>query len=212
MSFEKNLFRQKCKKKLFNVKAKRAKERIVDKRVTEVIKVVGARNILAFIAMKHEPKLRELFAKRGKWNIYVPFMQATSFRMVKFRLPLQKKKFAIYEPLNSFLTSRIDLAIIPVIGVDGDFRRVGFGKGMYDRFFASLSYRPVIVFVQITKCITKQIVTDSYDVQGDILITPKEIFIRGDSDVGRAIGRKLSSNRQWRCRLLDGKKMGKREI
>ncbi len=212
MSFEKDLFRQKCKKKLLGVKAKRIKERVVDQRVKKVIALVGAKNILAFVAMKHEPKLREVFAKRGEWNIFVPFMQAPSFRMVKFRLPLQKRKFAIYEPLNSFFAVKIDLAIIPVIGVDGDFRRVGFGKGMYDRFFASLAYRPIVVFVQIQKCLTKQIVTDSYDVQGDILITPKEIFIRGDSDVGRAIGRKLCSNRERRCRLFYGKKMGKREI
>ncbi len=212
MSFDKDFFRQKCKERLFHVRAKRVRERKIEEKVMRILRLVKAKSILSYVAMGHEPRLREVFAQRGHQNIFVPFMQAASFKMVKFRLPLKKKKFSIYEPLNSFFSTKIDVAIIPVIGVDGDFRRVGFGKGMYDRFFAKLPYRPLILFIQIEKCFTKKFVTDRFDVQGDILITPKEIIIRGDSDVGRAIGRKLCGDHKWRCRLFHGKKTRKREV
>ena len=210
MSFDKVVFRKKCKERLFSIQAKRKRERMLEVKLMHILKLVHAKNILSFMAMTHEPRLQEIFAQRGHWNIFVPFMQGASFKMVKFRLPLKKKKFSIYEPLNSFFSTKIDTAIIPVIGVDGNFRRVGFGKGMYDRFFANLSYKPLIIFVQIEKCFTKQSVTNDFDVQGDMLITPKEIIIRGDSDVGRAIGRQLCSDRKWRCRLFYGKKIRKR--
>ncbi|WP_201337111.1 MULTISPECIES: 5-formyltetrahydrofolate cyclo-ligase [unclassified Nitratiruptor] len=212
MRYDKPLFRQICKEKIFKVKAKRKKEEKVQKIVLKLISLTGAKNILAYVPMPHEPQMKKIFALRDKKKIFVPFMQAKSFKMVKLRLPLKKKKFSIFEPGNSHLEQKIDMAIIPVIGVDGDFRRVGFGKGMYDRFFARLSYRPIVVFVQIKKCFTNTILTDTYDVLGDILVTPEEILIRGDSDVGRAVSRKLCSNNKWRCRVYRRKKVRKREV
>ena len=134
------------------------------------------KNILFFIPLKNEPDIRWVITKlrREKKQIFVPFMQDLSFKMVKYTLPLQKKKFSILEPLNKNETlSKIDLAIVPIIGMDKSFRRVGFGKGMYDRFFAKLKYRPKIVFVQIRPCISKNIVTDDFDIKADEYISFK---------------------------------------
>ncbi|MCD8477422.1 MAG: hypothetical protein LRY68_05525 [Sulfurospirillum sp.] len=45
-------------------------------------------------------------------------------------MPLERKIFNIKEPKNSFAVKpKIDLAIVPVIGVDGALKRIGFGKG-----------------------------------------------------------------------------------
>jgi 5-formyltetrahydrofolate cyclo-ligase len=107
-------------------------------------------------------------------------MEGVSFKMVKFRLPLNIKKFDIREPKNSFaLGKRIDLAIVPTLGVDGAFRRIGFGKGMYDRFFQSLPYRPKIAFVELDDCFTASHVGESHDIQADIYITPYKTRKRG---------------------------------
>ena len=105
-------------------------------------------------------------------------MEGVSFKMVKFRLPLLKKKFGIKEPNNSlFKLAKIDIAIVPILGVDKNFQRVGFGKGMYDRFFNKLKYKPLIIFVQLDKCFINQNICDVYDIKCDYLITPKEILI-----------------------------------
>ncbi len=99
-------------------------------------------------------------------------MQDDSFKMVKYRLPLKKRKFGIYEPNNSFMKpKKIDLAIVPIVGVDVLNKRIGFGKGMYDRFFYRLKYRPTIVFTQLVLCKSKEILSDNYDIKADYIIT-----------------------------------------
>ena len=42
---------------------------------------------------------------------------------------------------------------------------------MYDRFFDRLTYRPTILFTQLTLCRTEQILSDNYDIQADYIIT-----------------------------------------
>ena len=70
-------------------------------------------------------------------------MDGVSFKMVPLRLPLERKAFGIYEPRASHRKiNLIDVAIVPAVGVDGSLRRIGFGKGMYDRFFPTLKTRP----------------------------------------------------------------------
>jgi 5-formyltetrahydrofolate cyclo-ligase len=104
-------------------------------------------------------------------------MQGESFKMVPFRLPLKKKKFGILEAGNTLRNiNKIDIAIVPVVGVDGNLQRIGFGKGMYDRFFAKLKKKPYTIFIQPKLCYTNKMICDSYDVACDVLITPDKIM------------------------------------
>jgi 5-formyltetrahydrofolate cyclo-ligase len=132
------------------------------------------KNILLFIPLKNEVNIRDVINKlrAEKKNIFVPFMQDLSFKMVKYELPLKKKKFSIFEPVNKQQTlQKIDLAIVPTVGITQDFRRIGFGKGMYDRFFAKLKYKPKIVFLQLTPCVSKDNIADKFDITADEYIS-----------------------------------------
>jgi len=105
-------------------------------------------------------------------------MEGKSFRLVKYRLPIKVKSFGVKEPniSNRFYKS-IDLAIVPIIGTDDTLRRVGFGKGFYDRFFAKQGGTiDRVIFVGRESCICSETVTDDYDVEGDLYITPKKVF------------------------------------
>jgi 5-formyltetrahydrofolate cyclo-ligase len=149
---------------------------LFSKKISSVLKEITRpyKNILLFLPLKNEPDIKGLInsLRREKKNIFVPFMQDLSFKMVKYSLPVKKKKFSILEPHNKNKTlQKIDLAIVPVVGIDTDFKRVGFGKGMYDRFFASLGYRPKIVFLQVRPCISKHKLTDSFDIKADEYIS-----------------------------------------
>lgn len=113
--------------------------------------------------------------RKEQKNLYVPFMEGASFRLVKYRLPLRKKQFGIKEPNDSkqYRKKQIDIAIVPIVGVDVTQRRVGFGKGMYDRFFEKNKKNiKQVVFVARALCYAKEIVTDDYDVKADIILTP----------------------------------------
>ncbi len=175
-------FRKYCKKKLKkNSKHDKLKKNcITNEKLYRLIKNLKAENILFYLPLKHEIdvlRLVQRIRRERRYNIFVPFMEGVSFKMVKYRLPLYKKRFDIREPKNSFSKEKkIDLAIVPVLGVDGAFRRIGFGKGMYDRFFESLSYRPYIAFVESEFCFTKSYLGETYDIQADIYITPYKII------------------------------------
>jgi 5-formyltetrahydrofolate cyclo-ligase len=50
---------------------------------------------------------------------------------------------------------------------------VGFGKGMYDRFFEKeIGNIKKVVFVARVLCYSKEVVTDHYDVKADMVIVP----------------------------------------
>ena len=183
MSIDKASFRKLCMKKLRDASLhnKKLKEHKVMRILDAVLKDINPSSILFYLPLKYELDLQELL-KKQKRNIrkcYVPFMVGESFKMVPYRLPLNTGSFGVSEPNNTNKKIKnVDVAIVPVLGVDSDARRVGFGKGMYDRFFPTLEKKPITIFVQLDECICNEKVTDHYDIQADIYITPKSIKYR----------------------------------
>ncbi|SFV65822.1 5-formyltetrahydrofolate cyclo-ligase [hydrothermal vent metagenome] len=178
MPLTKSKFREKCLKKLTNIKQERKYYRdfLINRALFREIQSKKRKNILFYYPLPNEADIRKTLQKlRKKHTLYLPFMVGKSFKMVPFRLPLKKKRFGIFEAGNTLRDiKKIDIAIVPVVGADGNLQRVGFGKGMYDRFFATLKKRPYTIFIQSELCYTKEKICDSYDVAGDILITPKK--------------------------------------
>jgi 5-formyltetrahydrofolate cyclo-ligase len=175
----KETFRSHCLKQLKKAAGKRAY--IKDKKILDdlyrYIMSLKAENIMLYLPLKMEVNIYPLIMRlrKEKKNLYVPFMEGTSFRLVKYRLPLRQKQFGIKEPLDSkqYRIKKIDIAIVPIVGVDVTHRRVGFGKGMYDRFFEKNKKNiNKTVFVARELCYAKEIVTDHYDVKADMIFTP----------------------------------------
>ncbi len=176
MTLNKLTFRKNCLEKLKNRASFNSlyKSALVNKKLLKLLKLKKRKKILFYYPLGMEVNIvKVLNSLRKKHDIYIPFMVEQSFKMVPFRLPLRKKKFGIYEAGNSLRNiKKIDIAIVPVVGVDGNLQRVGFGKGMYDRFFEKLEKKPYVIFTQRELCYTKESICDSYDIDGDILITP----------------------------------------
>lgn len=216
-NIEKDIFRKDCLKRLKRASknAKKYKDKGVGEKLNFLMKKFSARSALVFLPLPIEPNLTSFIKKhRKKIDVFVPIMEGVSFKAVEYRLPVYKKKFNIKEPKNSFFKFfKIDIAIVPVVGVDGDFRRIGFGKGMYDRFFEKLGYRPIIVFVQIDKCYTDKIVSDTYDIYADFYITPTNIFKkRGKKDANGSYDRGSMRRCGRRGRIYNISKNGCRKI
>jgi len=175
MSITKEEFRQLCLKKLKKQYPNRYYiNKIIEKRVEQQIKKQkNVTSILFYLPLGFEADLRKLLEKlRKKYQIYVPFMEGKSFKMVPYRLPLKKKRFGIYEAGQSYkILKNIDIAIVPIIGIDKNCQRIGFGKGMYDRFFEKLPLKPYTIFVQTKLCFINQSICNEYDIACDALIT-----------------------------------------
>ena len=172
-------FRTASIKTLKKVSTRRAyiKDKMVLKQLYAHIVQNDAQAIMLYIPLNMEVNLNPLIKilRKEKRTLYVPFMEGASFRLVKYRLPLQVKRFGIKEPKDSkqVRKKQIDMAIVPIVGVDLTHRRVGFGKGMYDRFFEK-NHKNIkeIVFVARKLCYTHALVTDHYDVKADRIIAP----------------------------------------
>ncbi len=136
----------------------------------KMIKKQKAKRVMLYIPLKIEVNISSLILtlrREGK-VVLVPFMEGESFSLVKYRLPLRKKKFSVKEPKNkNRYKHKIDLAIVPIIGTDETLRRVGFGKGFYDRFFEKNHQKIAkVVFIGRESCISSEIITDDHDVKG----------------------------------------------
>jgi len=175
----KKVFRKDCLKRLKRAShaGAYAKDKKVLTRLYHYIEKLHAQNVMLYLPLKIEINLYPLIQRLRKENktLYVPFMEGKSFRLVKYRLPLYTKQFGIKEPKDSkqYRIKQIDIAIVPIVGVDRTHRRVGFGKGMYDRFFEKNKKNiKQVVFVARELCYAKEIVTDHYDVKADMIFTP----------------------------------------
>jgi len=184
MTLSKAQFRKNCLDKIKRLPRhnKLYRDSLLNKRLLKELKKRKNNSILFYYPLGFEADIKKTLTKmRQISKIYVPFMVGESFKMVPFRLPLSKKKFGIYEAQNSLRKiNKIDIAIVPIVGIDVNLQRVGFGKGMYDRFFAKLKKKPYTIFIQPEICYTKEKVCDSYDISCDMLLTPKNIIRNKD--------------------------------
>ena len=177
MPLTKDRFRENCLKKIKKLPQhnKLYRNSLLNNKLIKELNKRKYSSILFYIPLGFEADIMKVLTKvRQKSTVYVPFMVGESFKMVPFRLPLNKKKFGIFEAGNTLRNiNKIDIAIVPAVGVDVNLQRVGFGKGMYDRFFEKLKNKPYTIFIQPEICYTKESVCDSYDVTCDLLLTPK---------------------------------------
>lgn len=166
------------KSKKISISQKRVFSNKVSQKLLKTIRKIGKKNaksILFYLPLDIEPNILRVLLKLRKEgvDIFVPFIEGIMFKMVKFRLPLKKSQFGTLESGNSKREiTRVDIVIVPILGADKNFQRVGFGKGMYDRFYETLKNRPTLIFVQNITCLSKDKITDEHDIRANYYITP----------------------------------------
>lgn len=178
---EKKVFREASLVSLKRLSSTLSKHYIKDKKVlaylSDIIQQQKADTIMLYLPLAIEVNLYPLIKKlrQNKKSLYVPFMEGKSFRLVKYRLPLKRKKFSIKEPNDSkqYRPKQIDIAIVPIVAIDNRCKRIGFGRGMYDRFFEKEKKSiQQTIFIARDLCYAHKPITDHYDVQADMIITP----------------------------------------
>jgi 5-formyltetrahydrofolate cyclo-ligase len=206
----KNDFRSQCLKEQRSLSktGRLYRDSRINHYLLKILRHYKSKRILFYWPFGFEADIRPtILALRSKKSLYLPFMDDISFKMVPLRLPLERKAFGIYEPRFSTINIKlIDIAIIPVVGVDGTGRRIGFGKGMYDRFFPTLKSKPLTIFVQSRRCYTSLHLCDDYDIQGELLITPDGVRRMKDFHVKQPARRKWYSHTKRDSRIFNFKK------
>lgn len=109
------------------------------------------------------------------------------------------------------MKTKIDIAIIPVIGVDRELKRIGHGQGFYDRFFENLNYKPLVIFAQSINAISEKKLTQEHDIAGEFYINPYKKYYKKDNKYDRITYRTYnrysrSWNRIFSCKKINDAK------
>lgn len=98
----------------------------------------------------------------------------------------RKNRWGIEEPARGHVTRDIDVAIVPMVAFDG-LKRVGHGKGCYDRFFAE-NPDCVKIGIAFSAQKTEGLETESHDVALDAVVTEKEVITAENAAVNAFFG------------------------
>lgn len=86
-------------------------------------------------------------------------------------------RYGIPVPLNFERISpeRIQVVFVPLLAIDYSGQRIGYGKGFYDRFLATINSKVIKIGLSIFEPI-EQIPSESFDIPLDYCVTPKNLF------------------------------------
>ncbi|HKQ38929.1 MAG TPA: 5-formyltetrahydrofolate cyclo-ligase [Verrucomicrobiae bacterium] len=130
-----------------------------------------ARSVLLFVPTVHEPDISPLMNEGKRVSLPKFNAQLGQYDAREVLGELARGQFGILEPsADCPVTKALDLILAPGVAFTWDGRRLGRGKGYYDRLLAQLKA------VKIGVCFDWQIVPamprDVHDVLMDYIITP----------------------------------------
>ncbi|WP_121502602.1 5-formyltetrahydrofolate cyclo-ligase [Helicobacter pylori] len=182
------MFRDFCKERLKRAKPTKD-EAVRDKLACRLLfwKLKDYQNILLYSPLGHELDIRPLILKLRQKNkrVWLPksIKKGTNFSkegftIVPFRLPLRRLGWFDEPSLSRYYKLELDCIVVPILGMDTSFRRVGFGLGMYDRSLPPLLQlkRPLIVFVSRELAIANGVLTDAHDIEADLYMNARIVM------------------------------------
>ncbi|WP_080218771.1 5-formyltetrahydrofolate cyclo-ligase [Helicobacter pylori] len=184
------MFRDFCKERL--KRAKPTKDKAVrDKLACRLLflKLKDYQNILLYSPLGHELDIRPLILKLRQKNkhVWLPksikkgtHFSQESFTIAPFRLPLRRLGWFDEPSLSRYYKQELDCIVVPILGMDTSFRRVGFGLGMYDRSLPQLLKkqlkRPLVIFVSRELALANGVLTNAYDIEADLYMNARIVM------------------------------------
>ncbi len=142
-------------------------------------------NIFVYIDFNNEVATKNFILKHiKKKNIFVPKIVNNEMKLIKISSleNLQLSNFNILEPKeNNFSLEKMDLVITPAITFDKFGYRLGYGKGYYDKYFATENFKTKIG-ICFEKMLQEKLPTENHDKKVDILITENNIYYTGEEN------------------------------
>ena len=172
--------KQKIRNKMKSLRDNLSKEEVANYSKTicstllETLKSFNNNNIFIYNSFKNEVYTKELIQQLYKSNnIFLPRIDGNNMYAVKLskRSIFQTNSFGIQEPSSPPANIDNFICILPLLAVDENGNRIGFGKGYYDRFLENKNC------IKIGLCYDFQIIKgiphESYDIPLDIIISEK---------------------------------------
>ncbi len=145
---------------------------ILTNRLIQLACFKKAQTILLYHSLPDEVSTHQLISSWcNKKEILLPVVHGDELLIKKYSKNLSTGSFGILEPIgpNFINFNKIDLAIIPGVAFDNEGRRLGRGKGYYDRLL------PKIKAYKLGICFPFQLIdkvpTDEYDIRMDEILS-----------------------------------------
>ena len=142
----------------------------------------SARTIFLYVSMNKEPSTRGILdraLKDGK-AVYVPKCLGDG-EMLAVRISSMKDlvsgAFGILEPVDvseKITASDLDLILVPCLAASADGRRLGHGKGYYDRFLAESSENTICLCFR--EMLREDIAVEDHDIWMSAVITEHSLL------------------------------------
>ena len=144
------------------------------------------KKILVYQSIDNEPSIEQTteLAWQKDIEVYIPKViskEKIIINKLTENSSYSKNKFGIKESndLDTVELNEIDLAVLPLVGIDINGFRLGYGGGYYDRFFnqgSELSRKPFIIGTGYAFQILEVSFAEGHDLKCDSVITEKGVL------------------------------------
>ena len=172
----KKILRNQLKK--ISIRDQTEKSILICNHLDSILTKLEPSSIGAFIPTENEPSIWPIITQYAKkTTIYLPKFNhnLNHYEWAKFNSNLVPGKFNIQEPESSPSNPTLDLCLVPALGIDQKFNRLGWGFGFFDRLLSDqISHRIGIIFEQ--QRISDQIPIDDWDISLTSMITETKTY------------------------------------
>lgn len=146
-------------------------------------------NIIAlYVAVHNEVDTTRVLtqALAGGKSVLLPAVcgDGLDFRQINGLVSLRRGTFGVMEPDSSCVVrepGEADVIVVPGVAFDLAGRRVGYGKGYYDRVLHTLEGTGKLVGFSYELQLVADIATEPHDVRMDMIVTEKRVVRPRDS-------------------------------
>ena len=158
----------------------------INARLANEIQNRDLKRILVYQSIDNEPSIKETIelAWQKDIEVYIPKViskEKIIINKLTENSSYSKNKFGIKESNDSdtIELNEIDLAVLPLVGIDINGFRLGYGGGYYDRFFnqgSELSRKPFIIGAGYAFQILEVSFAEGHDLKCDSVVTEKGVL------------------------------------
>ncbi len=128
---------------------------------------------LSFSSEAPTDKLIESLLER-EWKVYCPRVDGEQMVAVGYGEDLSLSVFGVREPIGLAYDGGVDVAIVPILAVDEQGRRLGYGGGYYDRFLG-VHQETLRIAYGFDFQIVREVPTEGHDIKMDGIVTDKRV-------------------------------------
>jgi len=178
---EKVLMRKEIKERLNKLKEKENLSNLIKNNLLALKEFQSSERIFIYISFGNEVNTGLIIKDSlscGK-RVFVPYITGDYMEMLEIdkETLFSVNKFGIKEPVYDkakLYKGDIDLAVIPLIGFDKDFSRLGRGGGFYDKFLKDRDCIKIAIAFSIQEA--DKLPVEPHDIKVDMIVTEKGII------------------------------------